>query len=90
MPSIRIPSVLRQFTDQQAIIELKGQTVAETLSELQARFPEIKNQLLDDHGALRKFVNIYVNQEDIRSLHDLQTRLKDGDEITIIPAIAGG
>ncbi len=64
--------------------------MGESLSELQARFPQLKEQLLDEHGAVRKFVNIYLNQDDIRSLDDLKTPLTDGDEISIIPAIAGG
>ncbi len=87
---LRIPSVLRQFTNQEAVIELSAKTVGEGLATLQARFPEIKDQLFDDNGALHRFVNLYVNQDDIRSLQNLTTPLKDGDEITLIPAIAGG
>jgi len=65
-------------------------TIDEAIAELQARYPGFKERLLDDAGVVRRFVNVYVNEEDIRFLQNQQTKLKDGDEISIIPAIAGG
>ena len=65
-------------------------TVGAAIAELQSRYPGIKERLLDDTGAVRRFVNVYVNEEDIRFLDNQQTPIKDGDEVSIIPAIAGG
>lgn len=65
-------------------------TVGEAIVELETRFPEIKKRILDETGEVRRFVNVYVNEEDIRFLQNQKTPLKDGDEISIIPAIAGG
>jgi molybdopterin synthase sulfur carrier subunit len=65
-------------------------TVGDAITELQTRFPGIKDRLLDESGAVRRFVNVYVNEEDIRFLQNQQTPIKTGDEVSIIPAIAGG
>lgn len=88
--TIRIPTPLRKLTNNQELVEVNGSTVAEALAELQRRFPGIQERLLDEKGEVRRFVNVYVNEEDIRFLQNQQTPLKDGDEISIIPAIAGG
>jgi MoaD family protein len=87
---IRIPTLLRKFTSNQDIIVVTADTVQGAMVMLQARYPGLKERLSDEQGALRRFVNVYVNEEDIRFLQDQQTPLKDGDEISIIPAIAGG
>lgn len=87
---VRIPTPLRKLTQDQEIVEVKAGSVSSALTELQERFPGIKERLVDDSGAVRRFVNVYVNEEDIRFLQNQQTTLKDGDEISIIPAIAGG
>ena len=87
---VRIPTPLRKLTNNEELIEVKAGTVGAAFDELQARYPGIKERLLDDTGAVRKFVNVYVNTEDIRFLENQQTAVKDGDEISIIPAIAGG
>ena len=87
---VRIPTPLRKLTNNEEVVEVDGATVNEAIAELQARFPGFKERLLDDSGAVRRFVNVYVNEEDIRFLENQQTKLKDGDEISIIPAIAGG
>jgi len=87
---VRIPTPLRKLTNNEELIEVNAPTVAEAINELQSRFPGIKERLLDDTGAVRRFVNVYVNEEDIRFLENQQTKVKDGDEISIIPAIAGG
>jgi molybdopterin synthase sulfur carrier subunit len=91
MPAqVRIPTPLRKLTNNEELIEVKAGSISETFADLQARFPGIKERLLDDSGAVRRFVNVYVNEEDIRFLQNLDTKVKDGDEISIIPAIAGG
>ena len=87
---VRIPTPLRKLTHDEEIVQVAGTTVGEVVAELQTRFPGIRERLLDDSGAVRRFVNVYVNEEDIRFLKNQETTLKDGDEISIIPAIAGG
>jgi len=87
---VRIPTPLRKLTNNEELVEVNGATIGDAINELQTRFPGIKERLLDETGAVRRFVNVYVNEEDIRFLQNQQTKLKDGDEISIIPAIAGG
>src|SRR2546421_12937554 len=87
---IRIPTPLRKLTDNAEVIEVSAPTVGDAIAELQTRFPGIKERLLDESGAVRRFVNVYVNEEDIRFLQNQETPLKNGDEVSIIPAIAGG
>ena len=87
---VRIPTPLRKLTNDEEIVEVDAATIAEAIAELQTRFPGFKERLLDESGAVRRFVNIYVNEEDIRFLQNQETKLKSGDEVSIIPAIAGG
>ena len=87
---VRIPTPLRKLTNDQELVEVKATTVGDAIGELQGQFPGIKERLVDETGAVRRFVNVYVNEEDIRFLQNQQTPLKDGDEVSIIPAIAGG
>ena len=87
---VRIPTPLRKLTNNEEVVEITATTVSDAIGELQARFPGIKERLVDETGAVRRFVNVYVNEEDIRFLQNQQTTLKDGDELSIIPAIAGG
>ena len=87
---VRIPTPLRKLTNNEEMVEVSAATIAGAIAELQTRFPGIKERLLDETGAVRRFVNVYVNEEDIRFLQNQQTPLKDGDEVSIIPAIAGG
>ena len=87
---VRIPTPLRKLTNNEELVEVEASTVVDAINELQVRFPGIKERLLDETGAVRRFVNVYVNEEDIRFLQNQQTKVKDGDEISIIPAIAGG
>ena len=87
---VRIPTPLRKLTNNEEIVEVDGSTIGEAIAELQTRYPGIKDRLLDESGAVRRFVNVYVNEEDIRFLQNKETKLRDGDEISIIPAIAGG
>lgn len=87
---VRIPTPLRKLTNDEELIEVNAATIGEAINELQTRYPGIKERLLDETGAVRRFVNVYVNEEDIRFLQNQDTKLKSGDEISIIPAIAGG
>lgn len=88
--TIRIPPPLRKLTNDQEIIEIQAPTIGDAIAELQSRYPGIKERLVDDRGEVRRFVNVYVNEEDIRFLENQRTPLRDGDEVSIIPAIAGG
>lgn len=87
---VRIPTPLRKLTNNEELVEINAVTIGEAIEELQARFPGIAERLIDEKGEVRRFVNVYVNEEDIRFLKNRETPLKDGDEISIIPAIAGG
>jgi len=87
---VRILTPLRKLTNNEEVVEVSAATIGDAISELQTRYPGIKERLVDESGAVRRFVNVYVNEEDIRFLQNQQTSLKDGDEISIIPAIAGG
>lgn len=90
MAKVRIPTSLRSFTRNQEEVTALGATVGEVIRELEKRFPGLGARLLDDKGAVRRYVNIFHNDEDIRFLQDLETPVSDGDRLTIIPAIAGG
>jgi molybdopterin synthase sulfur carrier subunit len=87
---VRIPTPLRKLTNNEELVEVAADTVGGAIDELQARYPGVKERLLDEAGQVRRFVNVYVQEEDIRFLQNQETPLKDGDEISIIPAIAGG
>jgi sulfur-carrier protein len=87
---VRIPTPLRKLTNNEEVVEVNAVTIGDAIAELQTRYPGIKERLVDESGAVRRFVNVYVNEEDIRFLQNQETKLKDGDEISIIPAIAGG
>lgn len=88
--TVRIPTPLRTLTGGADEVSAAGATVGEVIETLEKAHPGIRDRLLDDKGAVRRFVNIYVGEEDIRFLDGLQTQLKAGDQIAIIPAIAGG
>ena len=91
MPTkVRIPTPLRKLTNNEELVEITAATIGDAIKELQSRFPGIEERLVDEKGEVRRFVNVYVNEEDIRFLQNRATPLKDGDEISIIPAIAGG
>ena len=87
---VLIPTPLQKFTNDQATIESNGGTIIELLNDLESNCPGIKARLCDDAGELRRFVNFYVNSEDIRFLDGKETALSDGDEVSIVPAVAGG
>ena len=87
---IRIPSPLRRVTNGLDKVEVDGETLQGCINELEAEFPGVSERMLDEQGALREFVNVYINGEDVRFLQGLETATKSGDEISIVPAVAGG
>lgn len=88
--TVRVPTPLRRYTGGQAQVAAEGFTVAEIINDLEACYVGLRERLLDEKGELRGFVNVFVNEEDIRFRNGLATAVKDGDEISIVPAIAGG
>ena len=87
---VRIPTPLRRFTGGAEEVGVNGSTIAAAIDELERKHPGVKERLCDEQGRVRRFVNIYVNGDDIRFLNSLDTAVKDGDELAIVPAIAGG
>ncbi len=90
MAKVRIPTPLQKLTNNQGEVVAIGATIKDVLADLNAQFPGIRERLYDEKGALRRFVNFYVNNEDIRFISGETTPVKDADEISIVPAIAGG
>lgn len=88
--NVRIPTPLRNLTGQKDTVQARGGTVGEVIDDLQRQFPGLRERLCDDKGELRRFVNVYLNDEDIRFLKGRETPVKEGDDLSIIPAIAGG
>ncbi|MFQ6019517.1 MAG: ubiquitin-like small modifier protein 1 [Dehalococcoidia bacterium] len=88
--TVRIPTPLRKLTADQDTVSGDGSRLGECIEALEARYPGLKDRLCDEVGELRRFVNIYVNGEDVRFLQGLDTPLKPGDEVSIVPAVAGG
>ncbi len=86
---VSVPTILRQYTGGEKTVAGKGGTLAELLSDLDARHPGLAGRIVDDSG-LKRFVNVYVNDEDVRFLGGLETPLTDGDSVTVLPAVAGG
>ena len=87
---VRLPTLLRANADGAPSVASDGATVGDVFGDLTGRFPGLKGQLVDDAGGLHKFVNVYVNDDDIRYLEQLDTKVTDGDVISILPAVAGG
>lgn len=87
---VRIPTPLRRITNGQAKVEMAGPSVGAIIDGLESQFPGMKDRLMDESGELRYFVNIYLNGEDVRFLEGTGTGTKEGDEISIVPAVAGG
>ena len=87
---IRIPTPLRRLTNGQPVVVESGDSLRDLLNNLDNSFPGIRDRIFDETGSIRQFINIFVNEEDIRFLGNLDTTIKDGDEVSIIPAIAGG
>lgn len=87
---VRVPTPLRKFTQGSDEVDANGATVSAMFDDLEQNHPGIKERIMDDAGKVRRFVNVYVNGDDIRFLNNVDTALKDGDNISIVPAIAGG
>ncbi len=87
---VRIPAPLRSVTEGQGLVEVAEGDLESCLVELEGRFPSMRTRLRDEEGGLRRFVNLYLNGEDVRFLQGLETRVNTGDELSIIPAVAGG
>ena len=87
---VRIPTPLRSLTKGAADVQATADTVTDLIEDLECQYPGLRDRLVEENGELRRFVNIYVNQEDIRFLQGEKTALKEGDEVVIVPAIAGG
>ena len=87
---VRIPTPLRKLTNNEEVVEVKAETIGDAIVELQSRFPGIKERLVDENGEVRRFVNVYVNEDNIRDRKNMETELKAGDTISILPSIAGG
>ena len=90
--SVRIPTILRTYTSgaSEVSVDPQAPTLSATITALESAYPGLSARVLDDAGALRRFVNVYVNDEDVRFLGGLTTELKDGDSVTVLPAVAGG
>jgi molybdopterin synthase sulfur carrier subunit len=90
MPTIRIPTPLRKLTNNQEEVIASGATLGAILEELNATYPGLGERILDEQGTIRRFVNIFVNDEDVRFLQEKETPVKEADVVSIVPAIAGG
>src|SRR3984893_4156732 len=90
MPKILIPTPVRQYTDRQDFVKVKGATVGEALADLTGQHQDLRRNLYNDEGKLRSFVNVYLNDEDIRYLNKDKTPVSDTDTLSIVPSIAGG
>lgn len=88
--TVRIPQPLRGLTGDQSTVEASGGSLGAVIADLETSYPGVKERLLDDGGEIRRFVNIYVNGDDVRFIEGLDSSLKDGDEVSIVPAVAGG
>jgi sulfur-carrier protein len=87
---VRIPTPLRKLTYNQEVVQVEGANIREVLNSLDSAFPGLKERICDEHNNIRRFVNVFVNDEDIRFLQESDTPVKTGDEVSIVPAIAGG
>ena len=88
--NVRIPTPLRKLTNGESEVEANGADISQLIDDLEKNYPGIKGKLCEDNGNVRKFLNIYLNDDDIRFMYSLATEVKDGDNVSLIPAIAGG
>jgi molybdopterin synthase sulfur carrier subunit len=88
--SVRIPTILRTYTGGESEVSADGATLAEVIDDLEASYSGIKARILDDQGVIRRFVNVYVGNDDVRFLENLDTKTPDGTQVSVIPAVAGG
>jgi sulfur-carrier protein len=87
---VRIPTPLRKLTENQEVVEAEGTTIRELIESLERSYPGLKERICDDQDQIRRFVNVFLNDEDVRFLEESETLVKSGDEVSIVPAIAGG
>ncbi len=87
---VRIPQPLRSLTGEKTSVEATGTSLDELIGNLESSYPGVKERILDESGQIRRFVNVYINGDDVRFAEGLQSPLKDGDEVSIVPAVAGG
>ena len=87
---VRIPTPLRKLTQNQEIVQIEGATIRDLINNLEQSYPGLKERICDDQNNIRRFVNVFVNDEDIRFLQDAETAVNPGDEVSIFPAVAGG
>jgi MoaD family protein len=87
---VRVPTILRSYTGGQKVVTGAGDTIAGLLTDLDAQYPGLRGRLVTEEGVLHKFVNVYINDEDVRFLGALDAKLNDGDTVTVLPAVAGG
>jgi MoaD family protein len=88
--TVKIPTVFRRFTDNEATVEVDPGTIADVIDQIERRHPGLKEQLMAEEGQLHRFVNVYVNDEDARYLEKLDTKVAEGDTVSILPSVAGG
>ncbi len=88
--AVRIPTVFRKFTGGESTVEVEAGTIAGVIGQLEARFPELAGQIRTDDGELHRFINVYVNDEDVRYLEKLETKAAEGDTVSLLPSVAGG
>ena len=87
---VRIPPILRTYTEGEKAVTAQGESIGALIDDLESNHPGIKGRLLDDEGDLRRFVNVYVNDEDVRFIGGLEAEVSDGDQVVVLPAVAGG
>ena len=90
MAQVKLPTIMRPLSGGERLVEADGTTLRELLQDLEARYPGITKNVLTDDGALHRFVNVYLNDEDVRYLGSLETEVREGDTVSILPAVAGG
>jgi molybdopterin synthase sulfur carrier subunit len=88
--TVKLPTILRKFTGDEARVSADGATLTEVLKDLESRYPGVTKNVVADDGGLHRFINVYVNDEDVRYLGSLETPVKEGDTVSILPAVAGG
>ena len=87
---VKIPTVLRKHTNNEAVLQASGATIRELIEDISGKFPDFKEKVLAEGGELHRFINVYANDEDVRYLEGLDTKVSDGDSVAILPAVAGG
>jgi sulfur-carrier protein len=87
---VKVPTIMRKFVKDQPVVEASGGTLRDVIDDLDRSYPGLKGSIVDEGGALRRFVNLYLNDEDVRFLGSLETEVREGDTVSILPAVAGG